>query len=78
MSSTMAQLFVHGHDLDFRTVFSRGESRTSATASAASRTGSKQVHRDGSLMMPASRRHARRPFTCGSTRQGGDETWAHW
>jgi polyketide synthase 13 len=25
MSSTMAQLFVHGHHLDFRTLFSRGE-----------------------------------------------------
>jgi len=25
MTSTMAQLFVHGHDLDFRTMFERGE-----------------------------------------------------
>ncbi|GAC1645967.1 MAG: hypothetical protein NVS4B6_19770 [Mycobacterium sp.] len=25
MTSTMAQLFVHGHDLDFRTLFGRGE-----------------------------------------------------
>jgi len=25
MTSTMAQLFVHGHDLDFRTMFGRGE-----------------------------------------------------
>jgi polyketide synthase 13 len=25
MTSTMAQLFVHGHDLDFRTMFDRGE-----------------------------------------------------
>jgi polyketide synthase 13 len=25
MTSTMAQLFVHGHDLDFRTLFDRGE-----------------------------------------------------
>jgi polyketide synthase 13 len=25
MTSTLAQLFVHGHDLDFRTLFSRGE-----------------------------------------------------
>ena len=45
MTSAMAQLFVHGHDLDFRTLFPRrfAAGRVTRTSrrpdSAASRTG---------------------------------------
>ena len=44
MTTAMAQLFVHGHDLDFRTLFTRPRAATTRTSrrpgSGASRTGS--------------------------------------
>ena len=55
MTVAMAQLFVHGHDLDFRTLFGhRASTRTSRRpASAASRTGwTRKFTGDSSVMMP--------------------------
>ena len=59
MTTAMAQLFVHGHDLDFRTLFPRASDAATTTptsrrpASSASRTGwTPEFSADGSAIAP--------------------------
>ena len=87
MTTAMAQLFVHGHDLDFRTLFPGARGLAGAldfadippTRFRASRTGSTRTS-------PATARRSsrattsRRPTagTSGSTRRGARPIWLRW
>ena len=88
MTTAMAHLFVHGHDLDFRTLFPRSPavwagpwtSRTSPRpGSSASRTGSTPTSpATARRSCPAATWPPRTAGTCGSSARAARPIWRRW
>lgn len=85
MVSTMAQLYVYGHDLDIRTLFSRASGPQDYANIPPTRFKRKEhwlpahFSGDGSTYMPGTHVALRMGGTSGSTRRGTAMwTWPRW